>query len=170
MVRWPHDEQRRRELAARRVPRLLVVEDDVPAPEGDDCLEDWVRMPVGDADIGARARTLARRRDHHRAAHQAGAGLPSLDGDGVLRAGDHWAPLPPVEARLMREFIRRFGAVVSRSQLAAAGWPAQAPGRNVLDVHVLRLRRRIDPLGLAIRTVRARGYLMETRAGGAATA
>jgi DNA-binding response OmpR family regulator len=70
-------------------------------------------------------------------------------------------PLPPVEARLTDALLERFGAVVSRESLARAGWPDGAPGRNALDVHVLRLRRRINPLGLAIRTVRARGYLLE---------
>jgi DNA-binding response OmpR family regulator len=48
--------------------------------------------------------------------------------------------------------------------LARAGWPDGAPGRNALDVHVLRLRRRVAPLGLAIRTVRSRGYLLESTA------
>ena len=36
-----------------------------------------------------------------------------------------------------------------------------APTRNALDVHVLRLRRRLAPLGLEIRTVRSRGYLLQ---------
>ena len=58
----------------------------------------------------------------------------------------------------------RFGAVVSRSELLAAGWPEGAPGRNALDVHVLRLRRRLVPVRLAIRTVRSRGYLLEPAA------
>jgi DNA-binding response OmpR family regulator len=40
----------------------------------------------------------------------------------------------------------------------------------VLDVHVVRLRRRIAPLGLAIRTVRSRGYLLEEAATGSVTA
>jgi DNA-binding winged helix-turn-helix (wHTH) protein len=66
-----------------------------------------------------------------------------------------------VEARLTAALIERFGAVVSREQLARSGWPKGAPGRNALDVHVLRLRRRIGPLGLAIKTVRSRGYLLE---------
>jgi DNA-binding response OmpR family regulator len=51
--------------------------------------------------------------------------------------------------------------VVSRDALARAGWPDGAPGRNALDVHVLRLRRRLEPLGLVIRTVRSRGYVLE---------
>ena len=57
--------------------------------------------------------------------------------------------------------LDRFGAVVSRDNLSRTGWPMGAPGRNALDVHMLRLRRRIAPLGLAIRTVRSRGYLLE---------
>ena len=49
---------------------------------------------------------------------------------------------------------------------ARAGWPSGAPGRNALDVHVLRLRRRLVPLALAIRTVRSRGYLLESAPSG----
>ncbi len=70
-------------------------------------------------------------------------------------------PLPPVESRLTEALLERYGAVVSREHLAHAGWPEGAPGRNALDGHVLRLRRRINPLGLVIRTVRSRGYLLE---------
>ena len=107
------------------------------------------------SDVQLRIEGLDRRwTDHH-------SEKPELDPDGVLRFGDVWAPLPPVEARLMTALLDRFGAVVSRDQLARSGWPKGAPGRNALDVHVLRLRRRITPLGLAIKTVRSRGYLLE---------
>jgi DNA-binding winged helix-turn-helix (wHTH) protein len=60
--------------------------------------------------------------------------------------------------------LDRFGSVVSREALTKAGWPTGTGGRNALDVHVLRLRRRLDGVGLAIRTVRARGYLLEVGA------
>jgi DNA-binding winged helix-turn-helix (wHTH) protein len=69
-----------------------------------------------------------------------------------------------VEARLTGALVRRFGAVVSRDDLVAAGWPGREPDRNALDVHVLRLRRRLQPVRLAIRTVRSRGYLLEPAA------
>jgi len=95
---------------------------------------------------------------------------PELDDDGVLRLGDGWVPLPPVEARLTAAMVERYGAVVSRDALARAGWPEGAPGRNALDVHVLRLRRRLSPLSLAIRTVRSRGYLLEWSGSGQRTA
>jgi DNA-binding winged helix-turn-helix (wHTH) protein len=84
-----------------------------------------------------------------------------LDEHGVLRFGGRWVSLPPVEARLTTALLDRFGSVVSRDALTKAGWPTGTGGRNALDVHVLRLRRRLDGVGLAIRTVRARGYLLE---------
>jgi hypothetical protein len=87
--------------------------------------------------------------------------MPEIDGHGVLRFGSGWVSLPPVEARLADALVVRFGAVVGRDTLRRSIWPGSAPGRNVLDVHVLRLRRRLAPLGLAIRTVRSRGYMLE---------
>ena len=114
-----------------------------------------MRLPATDDDIDARTSSVGARASAHVQAR------PMLDPDGVLRAGDDWVSLPPVEARLMSALLDRFGAVVSRDQLARAGWPAGAPGRNALDVHMLRLRRRIAPLSLVIKTVRSRGYLLE---------
>jgi DNA-binding winged helix-turn-helix (wHTH) protein len=87
-----------------------------------------------------------------------------LDNDGLLRFNGSWVSIPPVETRLLEALLERYAAVVSRDALGKAGWPERAPGRNALDVHVLRLRRRIAPLGLAITTVRARGYLLEESA------
>src|SRR5205823_996442 len=40
-------------------------------------------------------------------------------------------------------------------------WVAAGAPESALDVHVLRLRRRLAPLGLEIRTVRSRGYLLQ---------
>ena len=125
------------------------------APEAADCLEDWIRLPASQDDIDARCRAIAARAMLH------SSETPGLDPDGVLRVGAGWVSLPPLEARLMSALLDRFGAVVSRDNLSRSGWPTGAPGRNALDVHMLRLRRRIAPLGLAIRTVRSRGYLLE---------
>jgi DNA-binding response OmpR family regulator len=117
-----------------------------------------VRVPADDTDVQLRVEGLAHRWNHH------GSNRPQLDPDGVLRFESAWVPLPPVEGRLMAALIDRYGAVVSREQLSRTGWPKGAPGRNALDVHVLRLRRRITPLGLSIKTVRSRGYLLEPAA------
>jgi DNA-binding winged helix-turn-helix (wHTH) protein len=158
LVRWPLERERRERLQLEGRARLLLVDATEPPPAISDCLEDWIRVPADEADIGARVETLsARVLEHSRR-------VPELDVDGVLRFEGGWVGLPPVEARLMESLIARFGAVVSREQLARNGWPDGAPGRNALDVHVLRLRRRIAPLGLAIKTVRSRGYLLESDA------
>jgi two-component system, OmpR family, response regulator len=118
-------------------------------------LEDWIRVPAADADVRCRMAGLATRALVH------GVERPVLDDDGVLRCRGGWASLPPVEARLTEALLERFGAVVSREALSEAGWPDGVPGRNALDVYVLRLRRRIGSVGLVIRTIRSRGYLME---------
>lgn len=158
IVRWPAERARREQLARDGRARLLLVECDAVPPVASDPLEDWVREPCAELDVRARLEGLRMRLE------QTLELVPELDADGVIRFGERWAPLPPVEARLTGALIRRFGSVVSRHDLSAAGWPDGIPGRNALDVHVLRLRRRLEPVRLAIRTVRSRGYLLEPAA------
>ena len=155
MVRWPAEHSRRVELASQGTPRLLLIEADADPPGPEDCLEDWIRVPAEEADVQARLATLVARVEIHRTSE------PVLDEHGMLRLGDRWVSLPPVEARITAALVDRLGTVAGRDELARAGWPDGAPGRNALDVHVLRLRRRLAPVGLAIRTVRSRGYLLE---------
>ena len=159
LVRWPAEAERRDRLRDQGVPRLLLVADGDPPPHAEDCLEDWIRVPADDADVRLRIDGLSARVARH-VADDDGA-LPDLDPDGVLRYASAWVSLPPVEARLTRALVDRFGAVVGREALARAGWPDGSPGRNALDVHVLRLRRRLATVGLSIKTVRSRGYLLE---------
>jgi hypothetical protein len=155
LLRWPAEADRRDDLSLRRIPRLLLVDADVDPPAPLDCLEDWARAGASENDVRARVDGLGLRAAAH-ADH-----APLLDGDGVLRYGNRWVALPPVEARLASLLVQRFGAVVSRDALSRAGWPATPTGRNALDVHILRLRRRLAVTDLAIRTVRSRGYLLE---------
>jgi DNA-binding response OmpR family regulator len=155
LLRWPAENGRRERLSLAGGPRLLLVEDGSPPPPILDCLEDWIYVPAPEEEVLARVNALSVRR----AAHDHDA--PGMDADGVLRFGGKWVSLPPLETRMMKLLLSRFGAVVNREALAKAGWPDGATGRNALDVHVLRLRRRLEPLGLAIRTVRSRGYLLE---------
>jgi len=61
----------------------------------------------------------------------------------------------------MKTLIESFGAVVGRETLAEAGWPGSAPSANNLDVAMARLRRELTAVGLRIRTVRSRGYVLD---------
>lgn len=155
LLPWPDEDERRRRLSISGDPRLLLVADGHAPPPLVDCLEDWIRVPAPEEEMRARVEALSVRiRAHHHP-------TPVLDAEGVLRYGDRWTALPPLESRLAEALVARFGAVATRDVLVRAGWPCGAPGRNALDVHVLRLRRRLAPLALAIRTVRSRGYLLE---------
>jgi len=154
LLRWPEEESRRAELHDRGAPRLLLVGEGAPPPDAVDPLEDWIRLPADDRDVRARVATLEGRADQVPVA-------PVIDPEGLLRFRDAWVPLSPVERDLAAALAERFGAVVGRDVLARRAWPGGAPTRNALDVHILRLRRRIAAVGLELRTVRSRGYLLQ---------
>ena len=123
------------------------------------CLEDWVLLPAGDEEMIARADALMRRWLSHR---QPVAPLPepTLDSVGILRSGDRWVDLPPTEARVMQRLLADFGSSVAIDDLLAGGWGDTGPGVGALRVHMLRLRRRIAPLGLSIHALPRRGYML----------
>lgn len=154
-LRWPDDADRRSALVEERRPRLLLLDAGEQPPEPSDCFEDWVVLPVEEQELASRTRALTARVARHQAVE------PAVDASGVLRYGDRLLVLPPVEARLADALCDRFGVVVRRESLADAGWPDGPPGRNALDVHLVRLRRRLAGIGLTLRTVRSRGYLLE---------
>lgn len=153
-LRWPSEMAEVEELRAAGIPRLLLVEANGTPPTVVCPLEDWVRLPAQDRDIDARIATLTARA-------RPTVEIPTLDDDGLLRYGGRWVALSPVERALAGALVDRLGSVVSREALARRAWPAGAPTRNALDVHVLRLRRRIITLNIEIRTVRRRGYLLQ---------
>lgn len=155
MVRWPEEDGRRERLRAEGVPRLLLVDAEAPPPAVTDVLEDWVRVPAGERDVQARVDALLRRVEEEEPSP------PHIDDDGLLRFADGWVALSPVETELAAVLSERYGAVVGRDVLARRAWPDGLATRNALDVHVLRLRRRIAEVGLEVRTVRGRGYVLQ---------
>lgn len=157
LLRWPAESARRARCQAMGVLRLLVVEGGVPAPICSDICEDWVRAPISDADLWARMATLAAKAAAYR--------LPQIDPYGILRFSGRSSCVSPTETELLECLIRQFGALVPREELHDC--LPQRPsggGRNALDLHIMRLRRRIHPLGLAIQTVRGRGYMLQAAA------
>jgi len=154
LVRWPAQEDRRAELERLWVPRLLIISSGAMIPLSVDPLQDWIREPAEPQELEARIRQL-RLRACARAA-------PLVDDFDVLRFGGRWLRLSAVEARLMRVLISSLGEGVERDSLMAAGWADQTPvTRNALDLHILRLRRRIAEMGLEIRTIWRHGYFLE---------
>jgi len=87
--------------------------------------------------------------------------LPTMDEYDLLRRGHEWVALSASEAAVVALLLERYGRVVSRDRLEAAVWPtAGTPPRSMLNQLMIRVRRRIEPLGLEVTTVRGRGYLL----------
>jgi DNA-binding response OmpR family regulator len=118
-------------------------------------LEDWVQVPATEDELRARIATLQARAESHLPT------VPELDEEGFLHFGARSAYLPPVEARLAGALVERFGRVVSAATLVRAAWPEGTSSRGTLDVRISRLRRRLIDLGLVIRTIRQRGWMLE---------
>jgi DNA-binding response OmpR family regulator len=83
----------------------------------------------------------------------------------VVRAGQT-IELTVREFELLEYLMRREGQVVPRSMLARDIWRETAratPLDNVIDVHIARLRRKIDvdPLSKLIHTVRGTGFVLQ---------
>lgn len=152
MLRWPSEQEIRLSLASEGRPRLLLLEDG-PPPVVVDPLEDWIRLPADDAEMRARVESLRQRWEEPR--------KPKLDDDGVLTWADRWVALSPIEARLAAVLLEKFTTMVSHHVLVQATLASEDLRRNSLDVQLHRLRRRLAPIGLAIRTVRKRGYVLE---------
>lgn len=154
LIQWPSDESLRIQLARQEHPRLLLVEPEAAPPRCVDVLEDWVRLPVSQADRKARIISLEERacRDREEA--------PIIGQDGTLDYRGARVQLSGTQARIISALIDRFGAVVSREEVTARAWPGSDASANNLDVTIGRLRREIAGLGLWVKTVRSRGFLL----------
>lgn len=154
LVRWPAQADLRNHYLAAGVPCLLVVEGGASPPICVDAKEDWVRAPISRHDLHARMNGLRARADLHR--------VPRLDESRLLHFRGKSTPISATQTDLLRLFVSRFGEVVSRAALCARlHTDERRSTRNSLDLQIMRLRRRIEPIGLVIRTVWGYGYVLE---------
>jgi hypothetical protein len=135
--------------------RLFVVDPDSPPPPIG-ALDDWVRLPTSVDELAARVSVLAGRAWRHREP-------PSLDGDDVLRFRAGWVALAPAEAAVARILLDHFGSLTAHSELRRALSGLDHSTKS-LTVRIWRLRRRVEPLGLEIHSVRGRGYILRDAA------
>lgn len=156
VVHWPEEGEFLARLRAARRPRLVIVDDAADPPDPPDALEDWVRTTTPARDIEIRRSQLARRAALADASGRiSDVGLFSWRGGAVA--------LSPLETRITRALLRADGAVVPRQGLEAAGWPGRTVRRSTLDTTVARLRKRLLLVGLDLRTIRNRGYILVDR-------
>jgi two-component system OmpR family response regulator/two-component system copper resistance phosphate regulon response regulator CusR len=121
--------------------------------------DDYLVKPFAFAELVARLHAVCRR-VQDRPAAQMSAGELSLDlaTRRVQHAGRE-IDLTPTEFSLLEMLMRHAGQVVTRKMLCEHLWEADWEGEtNVIEVHVTRLRKKLDGAGEAIQTVRGRGY------------
>jgi two-component system, OmpR family, response regulator len=126
--------------------------------------DDYLPKPFSFAELLARVNALLRRRESRVTEHRLTVGDLEIDPLSriVKRAGQK-LDLKPREYTLLEYFARNAGRVVTRTMLLEQVWHYHFdPGTNVIDVHVSRLRRKLDdqfekPL---LHTVRGAGYML----------
>jgi DNA-binding response OmpR family regulator len=130
--------------------------------------DDYVTKPFAFEELLARVEVLARRPTQEAPATRLKIADLEMDllARSVTRAGKR-IEIQPREFRLLEHLLRHVGQVVTRTMLLEKVWDYHFdPQTNVIDVHVSRLRQKIDkgfdkPL---IHTVRNAGYMIRAEA------
>jgi two-component system OmpR family response regulator len=129
--------------------------------------DDYLTKPFALAEFGARVEALLRRPLQTRAT-MLKVGPLSLDlMERVARRGERVIELLPREFRLLEYLMRRPGQLVTRAMLLESVWHYRfIPETNLVDVHVGKLRRKIDDEHepSLIQAVRGQGFMFRADA------
>lgn len=126
--------------------------------------DDYVLKPFDFEELEARLQALLRRTQSERAGYLE-AGDLRLD----KRSRQAFFLNQPLmlssrEVAVLELLMSRCGRVVGKDQLAGhlTGLDEEI-GQNAVEVYVHRLRKKLEPLGVSVRTLRGLGYLLERK-------
>ena len=124
--------------------------------------DDYLAKPFAMAELGARVRALLRRvqmRSSPRMTHgplslDKAARRAYLAGEPLDLAAREWA--------VLEVLLQKVEKIVSKDSIIhwVAGWDGEL-SPNAVEVYVSRLRAKLEPAGIRIRTVRGFGYMLE---------
>jgi len=124
--------------------------------------DDYLVKPFALSELVARSRALVRR-NQARGGSVLTMGLLRMDLE-ARRAfiGEAELSLAGREWSILHFMLSRTGKIVAKEQIISAisNWDGSTSD-NAIEVHVSRLRSKLEPAGLKIRTIRGFGYLLE---------
>jgi two-component system OmpR family response regulator len=132
--------------------------------------DDYLTKPFAFSELLARIEALQRRGPATAQSVKTRLSCADLHMDLLTRRverGGSRVDLQPREFRLLEMLLRNQGKVVTRTMMLEEVWDYHFdPGTNVIDVHISRLRKKIDegsdpPL---LHTVRGAGYMLSEQA------
>ena len=117
--------------------------------------DDYLAKPFQLAELEARVRALTRR---------GMSGAPTLIKHGRL-CFDQVGRAADLDGERLELFLQRPGRLLHKDQLVShlCGWGEEVSG-NAIEVYVHRLRKKLEPGGVKISTVRGVGYCLEAAA------
>jgi two-component system response regulator TctD len=129
--------------------------------------DDYLAKPFELGELEARLRALIRRRSADETPWKQIGRLRFDAGGRRAFAGEDALELTRRELDVLECLMRRPGRVVAKDVLVDAVIPQGSDSvDNTVEVHVSRLRRKIEPAGVTVRALRGLGYRLEERAPG----
>jgi two-component system OmpR family response regulator len=125
--------------------------------------DDYLTKPFSTVEMVARLEVLLRRPTTGLSERRLSVGNLDVDLiDQTLSRGEEQIPLLPTEFKLLTYFMRNVGQLVTRTMLFQAVWGYHFdPGTNIIDVHIGRLRKKIEgSASPVIHTIRGVGYVL----------
>jgi len=124
--------------------------------------DDYMTKPFDLAELAAGVRALARR-SYAAKGPEIAHGPLSFDSAGrTVTLNGRRLDMPRREMGLLEILLLNAGRVVSKEQIAARLFSfEQEASLSAVELYVHRLRRKLEPAGISIRTIRGLGYLLE---------
>lgn len=130
--------------------------------EGLDCgANDYVTKPFHLGELEARIRALLRIGYNNATIIKVGE-LTFDTSKRTLRRGDELIDLSPREYQLLEIFIHNIGSLITKEKMVSllSNWEAPV-SYNALDITVHRLRKKLEPYGFNLQTIRGLGFIVE---------
>jgi two-component system OmpR family response regulator len=124
--------------------------------------DDYMTKPFDLPEFEARARALIRRGQYNSGGSMSHGRLRFDTAARRLFYDDQPVEMPARELALIELLLARQGKVVSKEQMIDQLFGfGDDVGSNAIEVYVHRVRKKLEPLGVEIRTVRGMGYLLD---------